>query len=298
MDKEIKPKNRFLKKAAVAIAGAAIIAAAIYAITRIGDNTYKADADSVAIAEVTSGIFNDCIRLNGRVETGVTVQVSALETGIVDRRWVEECAMVKEGDIILTLHNPNLRQQILDSESQLAEKQNMLRDTELAMEKERLQVRQDILSTRTDYSRKQLNELTDFVKRPQIGAKGLVFIKYNADGTVKSSIDKFYTPEQLAKVKETTGAKDGDLVLILCGDKANKTRTQLCTLRLEMGDRLGLRSKDKFECLWIVDFPLFEWSDEEQRLMATHHPFTMPNPDDIPLLEEHCLLYTSDAADE
>lgn len=155
MDKEIKPKNRFLKKAAVAIAGAAIIAAAIYAITRIGDNTYKADADSVAIAEVTSGIFNDCIRLNGRVETGVTVQVSALETGIVDRRWVEEGAMVKEGDIILTLHNPNLCQQILDSESQLAEKQNMLRDTELAMEKERLQVRQDILSTRTDYSRKQ-----------------------------------------------------------------------------------------------------------------------------------------------
>lgn len=155
MDKEIKPKNRFLKKAAVAIAGAAIIAAAIYAITRIGDNTYKADADSVAIAEVTSGIFNDCIRLNGRVETGVTVQVSALETGIVDRRWVEEGAMVKAGDIILTLHNPNLRQQILDSESQLAEKQNMLRDTELAMEKERLQVRQDILSTRTDYSRKQ-----------------------------------------------------------------------------------------------------------------------------------------------
>lgn len=155
MDKEIKPKNRFLKKAAVAIAGAAIVAAAIYAITRIGDNTYKADADSVAIAEVTSGIFNDCIRLNGRVETGVTVQVSALETGIVDRRWVEEGAMVKEGDIILTLHNPNLRQQILDSESQLAEKQNMLRDTELAMEKERLQVRQDILSTRTDYSRKQ-----------------------------------------------------------------------------------------------------------------------------------------------
>lgn len=155
MDKEIKPKNRFLKKAAVAAAGAAIVAAAIYAITRIGENTYKADADSVTIAEVTSGIFNDCIRLNGRVETGVTVQVSALETGIVDRRWVEEGAMVKEGDIILTLHNPNLRQQILDSESQLAEKQNMLRDTELAMEKERLQVRQDILSTRTDYSRKQ-----------------------------------------------------------------------------------------------------------------------------------------------
>ena len=138
-----------------------------------------------------------------------------------------------------------------------------------------------------DYSRKQLNELTDFVKRPQIGAKGLVFIKYNADGTVKSSIDKFYTPEQLAKVKETTGAKDGDLVLILSGDNANKTRIQLCSLRLEMGNRLGLRDKNVFKCLWIIDFPLFEWSDEEQRLMATHHPFTMPNPDDIPLLDEH-----------
>lgn len=138
-----------------------------------------------------------------------------------------------------------------------------------------------------DYSRKQLNELTDFVKRPQIGAKGLVYIKYNSDGTVKSSIDKFYTPEQLQKVKETTGAKDGDLVLILSGGNANKTRTQLCSLRLEMGDRLGFRDKNVFKCLWIIDFPLFEWSDEEQRLMATHHPFTMPNSDDIPLLDEH-----------
>ena len=138
-----------------------------------------------------------------------------------------------------------------------------------------------------DYSRKQLNELTDFVKRPQVGAKGLVFIKYNADGTVKSSIDKFYSPEVLAEIKEVMGAKDGDLVLILSGDNANKTRVQLCSLRLEMGDRLGLRDKNVFKCLWIIDFPLFEWSDEEQRLMATHHPFTMPNPDDIPLLDEH-----------
>ncbi|EFZ37014.1 aspartate--tRNA ligase [Hoylesella oralis ATCC 33269] len=138
-----------------------------------------------------------------------------------------------------------------------------------------------------DYSRKQLNELTDFVKRPQIGAQGLVFVKYNTDGTVKGSIDKFYTPAVLESLKEKTGAKDGDLVLILCGDNANKVRTQLCALRLEMGERLRLRDKNKFECLWIVDFPLFEWSDEEQRLMATHHPFTMPNPDDIPLLEEH-----------
>ena len=138
-----------------------------------------------------------------------------------------------------------------------------------------------------NYTRKQLDQITDFVKRPQVGAKGLVYIKFNEDGTVKSSVDKFYSPEVLAKVKDTTGAKDGDLVLILSGDNANKTRVQLCTLRLEMGDRLGLRDKNKFECLWIVDFPLFEWSDEEQRLMATHHPFTMPNPDDIPLLDSH-----------
>lgn len=138
-----------------------------------------------------------------------------------------------------------------------------------------------------NYTRKQLDQLTDFVKRPQVGAKGLVYIKYNEDGTVKSSIDKFYTPEDLAEVKAAMGANDGDLVLILSGEKANKTRTQLCTLRLEMGDRLGLRDKDTFKCLWIVDFPLFEWSEEEQRLMATHHPFTLPNPDDIPLLDEH-----------
>ena len=138
-----------------------------------------------------------------------------------------------------------------------------------------------------DYSRKQLNELTDFVKRPQVGAKGLVFVKYENDGTVKSSIDKFYAPEVFAQLKEAMGANNGDLVLIMSGDKVNKTRVQLCALRLEMGDRLGLRDKSTFECLWIVDFPLFEWSDEEQRLMATHHPFTMPNPDDIPLLDEH-----------
>ena len=135
------------------------------------------------------------------------------------------------------------------------------------------------------YTRKQLDQLTDFVKRPQVGAKGLVYVKFNEDGTVKSSVDKFYEPEVWQKVKEACGAKDGDLVLILSGDNANKTRIQLCTLRLEMGDRLGLRDKDKFVCLWIVDFPLFEWSDEEQRLMATHHPFTLPNPDDIPLLD-------------
>ena len=138
-----------------------------------------------------------------------------------------------------------------------------------------------------DYSRKQLNELTDFVKRPQVGAQGLVYIKYNADGTIKSSVDKFYSQEVLQAVLKKMNAKPGDLALILSGGNANKTRVQLCSLRLLMGDRLGLRDKNVFKCLWIIDFPLFEWSDEEQRLMATHHPFTMPNPDDIPLLDAH-----------
>ena len=138
-----------------------------------------------------------------------------------------------------------------------------------------------------NYTRKQLDQLTDFVKSQQVGAKGLVYVKYNEDGTVKSSVDKFYTADDWAAMKEKMGANNGDLVLILSGDNTNKTRTQLCALRLEMAERLGLRDKNKFECLWIVDFPLFEWSDEEQRLMATHHPFTMPNPDDIPLLDEH-----------
>lgn len=138
-----------------------------------------------------------------------------------------------------------------------------------------------------DYSRKQLNELTDFVKRPQVGAQGLVYIKYNADGSIKSSVDKFYSQEVLQGVLKKMDAKPGDLALILSGSNANKTRIQLCSLRLLMGDRLGLRDKNAFKCLWIIDFPLFEWSDEEQRLMATHHPFTMPNPDDIPLLDAH-----------
>ena len=135
------------------------------------------------------------------------------------------------------------------------------------------------------YTRKQLDQLTDFVKSQQVGAKGLVYIKLNEDGSIKSSVDKFYTPEQLQAVADKMNAKKGDLILILSGDNANKTRVQLCSLRLEMGKRLGLMDKNRFECLWIVDFPLFEWSDEEQRLMSTHHPFTMPNPDDIPLLD-------------
>ena len=139
----------------------------------------------------------------------------------------------------------------------------------------------------SSYSRKQINELTDFVKRPQVGASGLIWLKIEEDGSIKSSIDKFYSADILEQLCERMDAKKGDLVLIMCGEKPNKTRTQLCALRLEMAERLGLRDKNKYECLWIVDFPLFEWSDEEQRLMATHHPFTLPNPDDIPLLDEH-----------
>ena len=135
------------------------------------------------------------------------------------------------------------------------------------------------------YTRKQLDQLTDFVKRPQVGAKGLVYARVQDDGMVKSSVDKFYSQDVLQELKAKMNAEPGDLILILSGENTNKTRIQLCSLRLEMGEQLGLRDKNKFECLWIIDFPLFEWSDEEQRLMSTHHPFTMPNPDDIPLLD-------------
>ncbi|MBR6845389.1 MAG: aspartate--tRNA ligase [Bacteroidaceae bacterium] len=135
------------------------------------------------------------------------------------------------------------------------------------------------------YTRKQIDQLTDFVKRPQIGAKGLVYARVEADGNVKSSVDKFYQQDTLQVLKEKMGAKAGDLILILSGDDAMKVRKQLCELRLEMGSRMGLRPKDKFSCLWIVDFPMYEWSDEEQRLMAMHHPFTSPKPEDIPLLD-------------
>src|SRR5574344_611558 len=136
-----------------------------------------------------------------------------------------------------------------------------------------------------NYTRKQLDALTDFVKRPQIGAKGLVYARVEADGSVKSSVDKFYTPEVLQQLKAAFGAEPNDLILILSGPDANKTRKQLCELRLEMGSQLGLRDKNKFSCLWVVDFPLFEWNEEDQRFYAMHHPFTSPKPEDIPLLD-------------
>lgn len=135
-----------------------------------------------------------------------------------------------------------------------------------------------------NYTRKQLDELSDFVRRPQIGAQGVVYIKMNEDGTVKSSFDKFYSEEDLRKIAITCNAKSGDLILILAGNK-RKTQKALCELRLEMGERLGLRDKNVYAPLWVVDFPLFEWDEEEQRYFAMHHPFTSPKPEDTPMLD-------------
>lgn len=147
------------------------------------------------------------------------------------------------------------------------------------------------------YTRKQLDVLTEFVKRPQISAKGMVYARVEADGNVKSSVDKFYAQEVLQEMKAAFNAKPGDLILILSGDDAMKTRKQLNELRLEMGNQLGLRDKNKFVCLWVVDFPMFEWSDEEGRLMAMHHPFTHPKDEDIPLLDTDPAAVRADAYD-
>jgi aspartyl-tRNA synthetase len=137
------------------------------------------------------------------------------------------------------------------------------------------------------YTRKQIDALTDFVKRPQIGAKGLLYARVETDGNVKSSFDKFFTQETLQKMMAAFDAQPGDLMLILTGDNTNKVRKQLSELRLEMGNQLGLRNKNTFACLWVVDFPLLEWDEETQRFYAMHHPFTSPKPEDIPLLESN-----------
>lgn len=134
------------------------------------------------------------------------------------------------------------------------------------------------------YTRKQLDKLTDFVKRPQVGAKGMMWVKYEADGSIKSSVGKFFTDEQIRTWLDRAEAKPGDLMLILAGETM-KTRKQLSELRLEMGSELGLRDPQKFSCLWVIDFPLFEWDDETQRYYAMHHPFTSPNPEDIDKLD-------------
>ena len=147
------------------------------------------------------------------------------------------------------------------------------------------------------YTRKQLDELTNFVKSPQIGAKGLVYARVMEGGVVKSSVDKFYAQDVLNAVAHKMEASEGDLILIISGSDAMKARKQLCELRLEMGNRLGLRDKNKFALLWVVDFPMFEWSDEEQRLMAMHHPFTAPKPCDIPKLDTDPASVLADAYD-
>jgi aspartyl-tRNA synthetase, bacterial type len=147
------------------------------------------------------------------------------------------------------------------------------------------------------YTRKQIDQLTDYVRRPQVGAKGLVYARVEADGTVKSSVDKFYSQEVLQQMKAAFDAEPGDLILILSGSDAMKTRKQLNELRLYVGEQLGLRPKDKFSCLWVIDFPMYEWSDEEQRLMAMHHPFTSPKPEDIPLLDTDPAIVRANAYD-
>lgn len=134
------------------------------------------------------------------------------------------------------------------------------------------------------YSRKQLDELTDFVKKPQVGASGLVYVKYEKEGSIKSSVDKFFAPEDLKSILQEFKASPGDLILILAGKK-EKTRSALCDLRLEMGGRLGFRKSDDFKPLWVLDFPLLEWNEESGRFYAKHHPFTSPVAEDIPLLE-------------
>ena len=135
------------------------------------------------------------------------------------------------------------------------------------------------------YTRKQIDALTDFVKRPQVGAKGLVYVKYNEDGSIKSSVDKFYSPEDLKAWLDRCGAEAGDMLLILCG-KTMEAREQMNCLRLEMGNQLGLRNPDDYKPLWVIDFPLLEWDEETQRYYAKHHPFTAPKPEDEHLLDE------------
>jgi len=136
----------------------------------------------------------------------------------------------------------------------------------------------------SEYTRKQLDELTEWVKRPQIGAKGLVFIKYNADGTLKSSVDKFYSEEDLKAMATQANAAPGDLILLLSGE-LHKTRKQLNELRLHLGTQLGLRKPDEFKPLWVLDFPLLEWDEESGRYHAMHHPFTSPKPEDLHLID-------------
>ncbi len=254
MDKEIKPKYGKIRKYGIVGTVAVLVAVAmVIAIGKVGESTYKVDADSVTTAEVKQGLFNDFIRVNGHVETGVIVQVSALESGIVEHKWVEEGAMVQAGDIIVTLQNPNLRQQILDSESQLAEKQNMLRDTEIAMEKERVQVKQDLLTTRTDYVRKQrvLKQQETLYKEKLISREEYLQAKEDCELARESLAllkerqhqDSLYRQVQVAMMRESLHNMQENFNLVRQrADNLNIRAShsgQLGTLDVELGQNVG-----------------------------------------------------------
>lgn len=254
MDKEIKPKYGRIKKYGIIGAVAVlIVAAVIFAVGRMGESTYKVEADSITTAEVTQGMFNDFIRVNGHVETGVIVQVSALESGIVEHKWVEEGADVQPGDIIVTLQNPNLRQQILDSESQLAEKQNMLRDTEIAMEKERTQVKQDLLSARTDYVRKQrvMKQKDTLYKEKLISREEYLQAREDCELARQNLVllqerqrqDSLYRQVQVSMMRESLHNMQENFMLVRQrADNLNIRAShsgQLGTLSVELGQNVG-----------------------------------------------------------
>lgn len=254
MDTEIKRKNPLLRKYAIpVVVGLAVAGAIVWAVMASRTTSHKVDYRNLMVKEVTEGEFNDYIHLSGKVETGVIVQVSALETGIVDCKLVEEGAMVNEGDIILILRNHLLRQQILDSESQLAEKQNMLRDTELAMEKERLQVRRDILSARTDLNRarrladqqkslfdEQLTSREEYLKAQedyQLAKENLALLED------RLRQDSLYRSVQLAMMRESLNNMQENFMLVReRADNLNVRAThsgQLGSLTAEIGQNIS-----------------------------------------------------------
>lgn len=258
MDTEIKRKYPALGKYAPAVLIAAVLAGGVvWAVRRSGVSTVATSRDNLVIAEAEATEFNDYIRLSAKVETGVVVQVSALESGIVARKWVEEGEMVSEGDIILTLHNPNLRQQILDSESQLAEKQNMLRDTEIAMEKERLQVKQDMLAARMELNRKkreaeqqqalyseQLTSREEFLK----ASEDYELARENYDLLCsRLRQDSLYRSVQVAMMKESLHNMQENFALVRSrADNLNIRAThsgQLGSLDAELGQNIPAGSR-------------------------------------------------------
>lgn len=255
MDTEIKRKHPVLRKYWwIAPAAALLVAIGVWGWRSSTVSTYEAASSGIVIEEVVKGTFEDFIRVNGKVETGVTVQVSALETGIVEKKWVEEGAMVSEGDIILTLRNPNLQEQILESESQLAERQNMLRDTEIAMEKERLQIRQDLLTARTDLNRKRrLAEQQESLYKESLTSRE-EYLKAKEDyelaretfSLLQSRLrqDSLYRSVQVAMMRESLDNMQKNLVLVRRrADNLNVRAThsgQLGSLDAELGQNITM----------------------------------------------------------